>query len=123
MQLKHPALFVGVLTLIYIGSLCYVLTAYYHLRLKNDWNFLTALAIALPLVLVEYSFSLHGNHFANTYLDLTALDILIITMVFYFINLWLLNFFVLGHNPHHKYTEYLAFAFIIAAFLITTVIK
>lgn len=117
------ASYVGILFLIYLGSLCYVLASYYHLKLKDNWKFLTALSIAIPLILIEYTFSLHGNHYAHTYLRLTALDILIITICFYFVNLWLLNRFVLGHKGHKVWAEVLAFCLIIVAFLITNVIR
>lgn len=117
------ASYVAILLLIYLGSLCYVIASYYHLKLKDNWKFFTALAIAIPFVLIEYTFSLHGNHYAHKYLKLTAIDILIITICFYFINLWLLNRFVLGHKGHKAWSELLAFGLIVAAFLITNVIR
>lgn len=123
MNLKSVFLYAGILLLIYTGSVCYVLASYYHLKLGENWRFFTALAIAIPIVLVEYTFSLHGNHYANKYLDLTALDILIITMCFYFVNLWVLNRFVLKHRPHKIWMEIVAFILIIIAFVITNVIK
>ena len=123
MQPRSLWIFIGILMLIYMGSLCYVVAAYYHLNFSKNWSFLTALAIALPIVLVEYSCSLHGNHFANEYLAFTAIDILVITICFYFVNLWLLNYFVLKHKPANAWSELAAVSLIIIAFLLTTVIK
>lgn len=122
MQRESLLLYIGILFLIYAGSVCYVIASYYHLKLKENWRFLTALAIAIPIVIIEYTFSLHGNYFAHKYLDLTPLDILIITMCFYFVNLWILNRFVLGNKGHKVWYEVLAFGLIIAAFMITNVI-
>jgi hypothetical protein len=111
------------LFLIYIGTVFYVIASYYHLQYKESWNFFTVLGIAIPLVILEYFFSLHGNHYAHFFHHMTPLDILIITMCFYFINLWLLNFFVLKNNKHNPYSETIAFALVIAAFVISNVVK
>jgi hypothetical protein len=107
--------------LIYLGTCCYTLAAYYHLQLQ-EWSFFKALLIAIPLVLIEYTFSLHGNFYAYHNMHLSAITILIVTMCFYFINLWLLNYFVL----HHKtvfWKELLAFAFILCAFALSGVFQ
>lgn len=82
---------------IYIGTVCYTIASYYHLKFEN-WNFWKALSIAIPFVLLEYSFSLNGNHLAHTILQLNAVQILMITMCFYFINTWILNNIILGHT-------------------------
>ena len=104
-----------IILLIYIGTVFYTLAAYLHLRLGNNWTFLKALVIALPLVFLEYQFSLRGNHAAVTKLKLNAIQVLLITLCFYFINLWLLNYFVL-RTKTLWWRELLCFGLILLAF-------
>ncbi len=104
--------------LIFAGSVCYTIASFYHLKLKN-WSFVKALLIAIPFVIIEYQFSLRGNMHARQHLNLTAIDIVLITMCFYFINAWILNFLVLKQNVT-VWREILSFVFIICAFLVTT---
>lgn len=105
--------------LIYIGTVFYVLAMYTHLSFK-PWTFTKAIAFALPLVVVEYIFALNGDHIAHTTLGLSAQQILITTMTFYFVNLWILNYFVLHHKVR-PLNELVAFALIIGAFMVTNV--
>lgn len=107
-----------ILSLIYIGTVFYTIAAYYHLKIKK-WSFIQALIIAVPFVLIEYQFSLRGNFYAKNHLLLNAVEITLITMIFYFINSWLLNFFVLK-EPLNWWREGIAFILILSAFLITT---
>ena len=81
--------------LIYIGSVFYVLAAFYHLSIKN-WTIITAFAIAIPILVLEYSFSLRGNWYANEYLSATK--ILILTMIFYLVNLTILDSIILKNG-------------------------
>lgn len=111
-----------IISIIYIGTVFYTLASYYHLKLKESWTFTSALTIALPLVFIEYNFSLRGNYLAYSQLNLSSIDILLITMVFYFINGWLLNFFVLKHKIN-IIREIIAFILILLAFKITTNFK
>jgi hypothetical protein len=76
---------------VYIGTIFYTLAAYYHLSLK-DWSFLKALKIAMPLVFIEYTFSLRANRSLNKTFNNNSVQILLITMCFYFINV--LNLFI-----------------------------
>jgi hypothetical protein len=110
--------YITILLLIYFGTIAYTVASYYHLKLKN-WTFLKSLLIAIPLVLIEYQFSLRGNFLAKTFLKMNAIQIALITMTFYFINAWLLNYFVL-YQKVVWWREILAFIFIILAFVITT---
>jgi len=107
-----------ILGLIYLGTVCYTIASYYHLRLER-WTLLHALLIAIPFVLIEYQFSLRGNYYAKKHLFLNAVQITLITMIFYFINSWILNYFILK-NEVIWWRESLAFLFIFCAFLITT---
>jgi membrane protein YdbS with pleckstrin-like domain len=107
-----------IIGLIFIGSISYTIAAYYHLKLTN-WSFLTAFAIALPLILIEYQFSIRGNFAAKHILNLNAIQITLLTMTFYFINSWILNYFFLKH-PVIWWRETLAFIAIIIAFLLST---
>ncbi len=100
--------------LIYLGSIFFVLAAYFHLSYDN-WSLKKALTTALPLVVIEYCFLLPGNHAAKEELSLNPIQILVIMIVFNFINLWLFNFLVTKSIVNYK-RELLAFAFIIAAF-------
>jgi uncharacterized protein (DUF486 family) len=109
---------VFIISLIFLGSISYTLAAYYHLKLHN-WSFLTAFAIALPLILIEYQFSMRGNHGAKTILGLNIVQITLMTMAFYFINSWLLNYFVIK-QPVVWWREVLAFLCIALAFILTT---
>ena len=109
---------VFILSLIYIGTIFYTIAAYYHLKIKK-WTFIQALIIAVPFLLIEYQFSLRGNFYAKNHLLLNAVEITLITMIFYFINSWLLNFFVLK-DPLNWWREGIAFILILSAFLITT---
>ena len=108
----------GSFLLIYIGTIFYSLAAFYHLSIK-EWTFIKAFLIALPLVIIEYIFSLNGNRRLNELYKFNPLSILIITMCFYFINIWLLNFFIIKNNINIL-REFIAFILIICAFLIST---
>lgn len=109
---------ITIFMMIYLGTALYIIASYYHLKIKN-WTFLKALVLALPIVLCEYQFSLRGNYLANTILKFNAVQIVLITMIFYFINAWLLNVFVLKQSVIW-WRELIAFIFIGFAFLITT---
>jgi len=111
------------LLLIYLGTICYVFAAYYHLTMHEKWNFWKAYLIAIPIVFIEYIFSLHGNYYMHSIFDYSPIEILIITISFCFINLWLMNFFILKHKKYNIYKEFLCFLLIITAFLLTTVIR
>lgn len=110
-----------VIGLIFLGTVFYTIASYYHLKI-DKWSFLAAFSIALPLVIIEYQFSLRGNHLARHLLKLNAIQITIITLIFYFINASLLNYFFLKH-PTIWWRELLAFLCIILAFILTTTVK
>ena len=104
--------------LIYVGTLFYSLASFYHLKFKGDeWTFFKAFAIAMPLVAMEYTFSLHGNYFAHANLGMTSMQILIMTICFYFVNVWLLNILILKHRVNYR--QLIAFALVVAAFLVS----
>ncbi len=103
---------------VYIGTVFYTLASYYHLSLK-DWTLKKALIIAVPLVLIEYIFSLRGNHSLNEDFKINPVSIMLITMCFYFINTWLLNYFVLK-NEINPIREIISLILILIAFYIST---
>lgn len=103
--------------LIYIGTIFYTLAAYYHLSFKT-WTLQKAMLTAIPLVLVEYIFLLTGNKKALDELKLNPIQILIITITFYFINIWLLNYFIIKKEINIK-REIVAFVLIASGFLIS----
>ena len=109
-------------SMIYCGTIFYTIAAYFHLSLKDNWSFQKAYMIAIPCVLIEYCFSLNGNYYMNSVLNFPPMNILIITICFYFINLWLLNYFILKHKGN-IFKEIVCFGLIISAFLLTTVIR
>lgn len=106
-----------ILLLIFVGSVSYTIAAYFHLKLRN-WNFLAAFTIALPLILIEYQFSIRGNHYAYEKMGLNAVQITLITMCFYFVNSWILNKYVLKKHAVVWWREIAAFTCIIIAFLL-----
>jgi hypothetical protein len=110
-----PWLYIG---LVYLGTVFYTLAAYYHLSLRN-WTWTKAAMVAIPLVLIEYVFSLRGNRYLNEYSGFNPTRVLLITMCFYFVNLWLLNYFVIG-NPVVVWREITGFLLILAAFAVST---
>lgn len=103
---------------IYIGTVFYTLASYYHLSLK-DWTLKKAFTIAIPIVLIEYFFSLQANRKLNEVFKLSPVSIVLITMCFYFINAWILNLFIIK-NHIVVWREILSFALIFGAFYITT---
>lgn len=113
--------YIFIFGLIFAGSVAYTIAAYYHLKL-DDWSFTKGLLIAIPMVLIEYMFSIRGNHYAKAILNLNAIQITLLTVTFYFINAWALNYFVLKQNVIW-WREMIAFVFIILAFLVTTAVK
>lgn len=110
-----------ILGLIFLGSVSYTIAAYFHLKLEQ-WTFLKAFLIAVPFLLIEYQFSLRGNYYAKKHLLMNAVQITILTMIFYFFNAWILTYFVLK-QPIVWWRELVAFAFILMAFLTTTTLK
>ena len=111
------------ISLIYIGTVCYVMASYYHLKMREEWTFWKALLIAVPFVLIEYCFSLNGNYYIHKISGYSAMDILIITICFYFTNLWLLNYFILKQTDHNMYIEVFCFLLVLCAFILTNVIR
>jgi uncharacterized protein (DUF486 family) len=102
--------------LIYAASWCYILAQYYHLSLTN-WTLVKAAAIALPLVLIEYSFALNGNKLAS--ITMSPTQILLMTIGFYVLNILLLNMFIFKQDINIA-RDLVAFALIIGAILISS---
>lgn len=77
------------LLFMFIGSLLYVIGSYAHLAFAN-WTFIKAYLIALPIVALEYQFSLRGNKWAHES-GISPMNVLLITLCFYFIAMFILN--------------------------------
>jgi hypothetical protein len=107
---------------IYIASLCYVIASYYHLRLGNNWTLFMALSIAIPIVFVEYSFSLSGNYSLHTHHGYNPIHILLLTIIFYFVNMWILNVFVLKIPIKNVTNEIIAILLLLLAFYVSDVV-
>jgi uncharacterized membrane protein len=69
--------------------------------------------------LIEYVFSLRGNHSLNEDFKINPVSIMLIIMCFYFINTWLLNYFVLK-NEINPIREIISLILIIIAFYISS---
>ena len=112
---------VFILGLIFTGSVSYSVAAYFH-RKMEEGDLLKAVLIGVPFLLIEYQFSLRGNYYAKQHLLMNAVQITILTMIFYFFNAWILTYFFLK-QPIVWWRECLAFVFIVLAFLTTTALK
>jgi hypothetical protein len=112
-------------SLIFIGTIFYTLAAYYHLKYNQNWTFFKAFIIAIPFVLIEYTFSLRGIYHSYKYLNHSTTTILIITIIFCFISMWLFNYFILKKNKTNinLFKEIIAFILILIAFYISNVIN
>lgn len=97
------------------------MAAYFHLKMEQ-WDFMKAFLIAVPFLLIEYQFSLRGNYYAKQHLLMNAVQITLLTMIFYFFNAWILTYFFLK-QPIVWWRECIAFVFIALAFLTTTTVK
>lgn len=96
----------------------YTIAAYAHLKM-NKWTFVKAFLLAMPLVALEYVFSLNGNRLCHEQMRLNALQILVVTFCFYFLNLWVLNVVYLKHVVVW-WREVGAFLLVVCAFFLTT---
>jgi len=81
---------------IYIASVFYTVASFYHLSFGAKWTFTRAYIIALIFVGIEYVFSVLGNKWANEFI--TVFDIMILIIVFDLINLYIINFFILKNK-------------------------
>jgi len=109
-----------IILLIYIGTWFYTLAAYLHIKLGKSWTFIRALSIALPLVILEYQFSIRGNYYAVAKAGLNPIQVLLITLCFYFVNLWILNKVVLKVQGVVWWREIMCFILIAVAFVLST---
>jgi drug/metabolite transporter (DMT)-like permease len=120
MTLQHSK--AATIAFIYLGTCFYVLAAYLHLSLGDKWTFFKAFAIALPLVMIEYQFSLRGNHAAFAHHHFSAVQILLFTLVFYFVNTWILDAVILRsrREPSWWWKDVACFLLIAAAFYLNS---
>ena len=102
-----------IILLIYMGSAFYVIASYYHLKIKQ-WSFWKALVIDIPFVFLEYQLSLRGNFNAHHILKMNPMQVMLVTMICYFINITILNLMVLNHDILWS-REILAFILILGA--------
>jgi hypothetical protein len=102
------------LLLVYLGAVFYSMAAFYHLALPK-WTFLRAFMIAVPLILIEYHFMIRGNHMVYDVLQWNATQVAFVTLIFYFINTWILNKFVFKRK-FVWWRETLALGLLAAAF-------
>lgn len=83
---------------IYIASVFYTIASFYHLSFGTKWTFARAYIIALVFVGIEYIFSVIGNKWANQFIS--VFDIMILIIIFDLINLYIINFFILKNKIH-----------------------
>jgi len=100
------------LIFMFIGAMMYVIGSYAHLAFAG-WTFWKAYLVAMPLVAIEYQFSLRGNKWANE-AGIRPINILLITLCFYFVAMYLVNSVYL--KAESKSVDVLSFALIAAAF-------
>jgi len=81
---------------LYIASVFYIIASFYHLSLGVKWTFIRAFLISLTFVILEYLFGIPGNQWANQFIS--VFDLMILIIVFDLINLFILNFFVLKNE-------------------------
>lgn len=101
--------------LVYLGAVFYALAAFYHLSMPK-WTFLRGLAVAVPLILIEYHFSLRANRLMHETLQWNATQIAFLTLIFYFINTWIMNKFIFKRS-FVLWRELLAFGLLAGAFV------
>lgn len=101
--------------LIFIGAMIYVFAAYGHINMQN-WTFSKGLMFAIPLVLLEYTFSVPGNKHAHD-LGYTGTNILLLTMCFYFIGMYGMEKFYLKEEVKNK--DFISFGLILSAFYLS----
>ena len=83
--------------LFYLLAAAFLYTFSSYVYLGTNWTFMKSFVIAMFFVSIEYNFSLRGNKLA--YDDgLTAIEILLITIGFYYVALYTLNK-VYIHDP------------------------
>ena len=54
---------IGIVSLVYIGTIFYTFAAYYHLKYKTDWTFAKAFILAIPFVLIDTIYIDHDGMF------------------------------------------------------------
>jgi uncharacterized protein (DUF486 family) len=81
---------------LYIASVCYIIASFYHLSFGVEWAFIRAFFTSITFVLLEYLFAIPGNKWANEFLS--VFDLMILIIVFDIINLYILNVFVLKNK-------------------------
>jgi hypothetical protein len=123
LKLSDTASFYLCVAAVYMGTLFYTLASYYHLKMGPNWNYFAALAIAIPFVLIEYTFSLHANYFLFKEHGFTPSKILILTVCFNFINIWLFNYFIMNIRNTNLVREAFALLLIVAALIVTKVVR
>jgi len=80
---------------IFIACIIYTIASY---ALPIGWSGIsdwTAILYAMPLVFLEYNFSIRGNRMAHAG-GLTSFEILNLTIIFYFVGLFLVNKVFIG---------------------------
>ena len=115
--------YVTTFSLIFMGAVFYTIASYYHLKF-GQWSLSTALMFSLPFAGIEYAFALQGNYLAYKELGLEPSKILIVTIIFNFICIWVFNYFVMNitWDVRKFLNEFIAFLFIIAAFSISNIV-
>lgn len=110
-------------SIIFMGAIFYTIASYYHLKFGN-WSLATALMFSLPFAAIEYTFSLQGNYMAYKQLGLEPSKILIVTIIFNFICIWVFNYFVMNitWDVRKFMNEFVAFLFIVAAFYTSNIV-
>ena len=104
--------------LIYLGTCFYTTASFLHLSFKH-WTFWKGYMLAIPLVCIEYIFNIWGNKYANLN-GLNVIQIMMLIIAFYMINIWIINVFVIKQNTIVLWRELLALLLLITSIIISS---
>ena len=101
--------------LFYLLAAAFLYTFSSYVFLSRDWTFMKSFVIAMFFVSIEYNFSLRGNKLAYEN-GLTAMEILLITIGFYYIALVALNKMYIKDRLDNK--DFIGFMLVLAGMFV-----
>lgn len=104
-----------ILLFLFLGSIFYVFAQYGHLIL-GEWSIMKAFMVALPMVFIEYQFVLRGTHAAREE-GYSAINTLLLVMIFNFINVYAFGKIALGDSIEWK--DLISFTMVLGAFALS----
>ncbi len=104
---------------IFIAAVIYIMASF-AFPIHGGLSVGNAILLAMPLVFVEYNFSLRGNKIAHAN-GATTFEILTLTMIFYFISLFIIDKLLKKHEASSK--DFLSAGLIATAFYVSFIAK